>query len=290
MRLWCARLLRLRDDPNIWLGWFPAAGIILLCLFVRNRGQDDHVLALFPIHRCDHFVFRSELNGFQDAQNFIEIVGCAHGIAERQLDLLVRSDKEDSASGGVVCGGAPFGTVSAIGGQYVVELGDVQLGIADHWEVHLVALSFLDIHGPLGVTSDGVDVEADNLAVTPLEFGLEAGHVAEPSGADGCEVRGARKEDGSAVADPFVGIELALRGLRRKIGGFVVDAQGHPCSLSTPIEWACLCMEGHSEYGKSGSIVGLRRAWGRVLRAGQFVKFAGTADAMGSEASYSTCP
>jgi len=47
------RLLRLRHDPEIWLGRFPALRITLLRLLVRNRARNDHIVSLLPVDgRC----------------------------------------------------------------------------------------------------------------------------------------------------------------------------------------------------------------------------------------------
>ncbi len=62
------------------------------------------------------------------------------------------------------------------------------------------------------------------LHVALLEFRLEPGHVAEFGGADRREILRVRKQDGPAVADPFVEIDRALGGFGREIRRFVVDA------------------------------------------------------------------
>ena len=37
------------------------------------------------------------------------------------------------------------------------------------------------------------------------------------------------KEDGPTIADPFVELDIALCGLRGKIGCFIINAQAHGC-------------------------------------------------------------
>ena len=58
-----------------------------------------------------------------------------------------------------------------------------------------------------------------------FEFGLEAGHIAEFSGADRREILGVGEQDGPAIAHPFVKMDGALRGFGGEIRSGVVDAQ-----------------------------------------------------------------
>ena len=64
---------------------------------------------------------------------------------------------------------------------------------------------------------DRVDAEADDLGVALFEFRLEPGHVAEFRGAHRREILRVRKQDGPAIADPFVKIDGALRGFSGEI-------------------------------------------------------------------------
>ena len=74
---------------------------------------------------------------------------------------------------------------------------------------------------------DRIDAQADDLGIPLLELGLESRHVAEFRRADRREILGMREKDRPLVADPFVEMDRALRGLGFEIGGGVVDAQGH---------------------------------------------------------------
>src|SRR4051812_9633091 len=45
-----ARLsLRLRHDPDVWLRRLPPVRVRLLCLVLRHRSGNDHVLSVFPV-------------------------------------------------------------------------------------------------------------------------------------------------------------------------------------------------------------------------------------------------
>ena len=112
----------------------------------------------------------------------------------------------------------------SVGGEHVVELGDLEFGVADHGVVDLVAGDVLNVDGPLGVALDGIDGEADDLGSALGELAFEASHGAELGGADGGEVLGVGEEDGPVVTDPLVEVDGALGGVGGEVGCFVVDA------------------------------------------------------------------
>jgi len=129
----------------------------------------------FPIHRRGNFVLGRELHGIEHSQHFVEITPGAHGIAELQLDLLVRTHHEYRAHGGIVRRGAAFGGVPALGRQHAIELGNLKFRVADHRIVHLVALGLLDVRRPLAVTAHRVHAQPDNFRVALGEFRLQPG-------------------------------------------------------------------------------------------------------------------
>ena len=63
--------------------------------------------ALLPVHRRGHLVLGRELHRIEHPQNLIEVAAGAHRIAEHQLDLLVGTDHEHGAHGGVVAAVRP---------------------------------------------------------------------------------------------------------------------------------------------------------------------------------------
>ncbi len=66
------------------------------------------------------------------AQHFVEVATRAHRVKQHCSDLLVRADDVDGAHRRVAGGSTPRGTVSGVGREHVVELGDVEIAIADH--------------------------------------------------------------------------------------------------------------------------------------------------------------
>src|SRR5437899_7720213 len=225
------RLLRLGDDTQIRLGRLPAGRVFLLRLLVRHRRKDDDVVALLPVHGCGDFVLGRELYRVEDPQHFVEVAAGAHGIAELKLDLLVRADYEYRAHGGIVSRSTALGSIPALCRQHAIELGDIELRIADHRVVDLVALSLLDIGCPLAVIAHRVDAQPDNFGVSLGEFRLEPRHIAEFGGAHGSKVFRVGKQDRPAVADPFVKADRALRGSGSEIGGCFIDSGDPGCSV-----------------------------------------------------------
>jgi hypothetical protein len=217
-------LLRLGRGAEVRLHGF-VAGEDLVGIFVGNGTGDDDVLTLLPVGwRCD-FMLRGQLDGVEYADDFVEVAAGGHGVSDLELDALVGANDEDGANGGVVGGSTTFAGLACIGCEHVIELGDLQLGVADEWVVDLVSADIFDVLLPLAVAVDGVDGEADDLGVALRELLFEACHGAELGGADGREVLGVGEENGPAVPDPFMEVDCALRGLGGEIGSNIVDAE-----------------------------------------------------------------
>ena len=107
------------------------AGEDLVRFFVRDCAGDDHVLALLPVCWPRHLVLCRQLHGIEHTDDLIEVPASGHRIGQRQLDLLVGTDHEDRPHRRVVGGGTAFAAVACIGGEHVVQLGNLQLWIAD---------------------------------------------------------------------------------------------------------------------------------------------------------------
>src|SRR2546428_2040823 len=208
-------LLRLRYRAQIRLQRLEALRILLLGVLIGHRRRNDDVLARLPIHRRGDHMPGGQLAGIEEAQHLVEVAAGAHRIHDHRLDLLVGPDDEHGAHRGVVHGGA-F-AAGRIGVGHVVELRDGEIGVADQRVVDGGPLRLLDVLDPGLVIAHGIDAESDDLGVPLVELGLETGHVAELSGANGREVLRMREEDCPLVADPFVEVDLPLRGLSGEI-------------------------------------------------------------------------
>src|ERR1019366_7210575 len=92
---------------------------------------------------------------------------------------------------------------------------------------YLVALSFFDVRRPLTVATHGVDTKADDLTVPRCKAWFELGHIAQFGGANGSKVFRMREQNGPPIANPFMKVDLTLRGLSGEIRCLVVDTQLH---------------------------------------------------------------
>ena len=76
----------------------------LLGLLLLDRGNDDHVLSRLPVHGRGDSVLGGELQGGQDALDFVEVATSGGGVGQGELELLVGADDEDASHGEGVVG------------------------------------------------------------------------------------------------------------------------------------------------------------------------------------------
>src|SRR5450830_2166647 len=89
-------LVGLRRQTQIRLGGRKALRILLLDHVRVLHGQwDDDVVAVLPVARCRDRIAVRQLQGIEDAQDFIEIAARTERIREDQAYLFVRVDDED---------------------------------------------------------------------------------------------------------------------------------------------------------------------------------------------------
>src|SRR5690606_267366 len=98
-----------------------------------------------------------------------------------------------------------------------------------------------DVLLPLRVIRNGINGDADNLDVAPFEFGCDASHRSELGRAYRRKILGMRKQDGPAIADPFVEPDRAVGRLGREIWSNVIDAKAH---------WSLLNYETQKRFGE----------------------------------------
>src|SRR5262249_49764176 len=85
-----------------------------------------------------------------------------------------------------------------------------EIGVGDEWVVGRHALCLLDVPRPLRMVALGINGEADDLDVAPVELGLDLRHVAELGGTDGREVLRMREQNRPGIADPVVEVDPAF--------------------------------------------------------------------------------
>ncbi len=169
----------------------------------------------------------AELQRVDHAEHLVEIAPHRHRIDQDELDLLVGADDEDVAHRLVVGRRALQGIAGNLGRQHVVELGDGEIGVADHRIIGCRALRLRNVLRPLRMAVHRIDGKADDLHMALVEFRLELGHGAELRRADGREILRVREQDAPGLAQPGVEIDPAFGGVGIEIGRGVADAQGH---------------------------------------------------------------
>src|SRR5467141_5022689 len=68
-----ALLVRLRRDSEVRLQRLPTFGELRLGVLVGYGRDDDHVLAVLPVHRCRHAVAGGQLQRVAHSQDLVEV-------------------------------------------------------------------------------------------------------------------------------------------------------------------------------------------------------------------------
>jgi hypothetical protein len=210
--------VRLRGQAQVGLERLPALGELGLGLLVGDRGHDDDVLALLPVHGGRHPVAVGELERVDDPQDLVEVPPGGLRIGDHQADLLLGVDHEH---------GAHRVHLVVRRMHHAVEVRDLPVRIRDDRELGLVALRLLDVGHPALVGVHRVDREPDALDLALVELALQARHVPELGGAHRGVVARVREQDGPLVSDPVVEFDRALGGLGGEVGGGVSESQRH---------------------------------------------------------------
>ena len=88
-----------------------------------------------------------------------------------------------------------------------------------------MALRLFDVPSSLGMASYRVNAQPDDLAAALRKFRLQTRHVAKFSGANGSEIFRMGKQNGPAIADPFVEFDGSLGGFGDEVRGSVIDTK-----------------------------------------------------------------
>src|SRR5690554_551538 len=194
-----------------------ALGELLLDdFFVLQAGDDDDVVAMFPVHRCGNAVVVGELQRIDHPKNLVEVAPRAGRVREDHADLLGRVDHEHRAHRG---GG------TGVGVNHVVERRHLAVGIGQNREIHLGVLGVVDVLHPFLVRVVVVDRNRNDLDVALGELARNDGRVAQLGGAHRREVGRVREQYTPAVAKVFVETNATLGGILFEIGSRVSQAQ-----------------------------------------------------------------
>src|SRR5262249_3114896 len=72
--------VRLRNEPQVRLCCLPAARKLLTGLLVRDRRDNDYVLALPPVDRCGDRLYGGELERVEEPEDLVEVSPAGHRI------------------------------------------------------------------------------------------------------------------------------------------------------------------------------------------------------------------
>ena len=180
------------------------------------HGQwDDDVVAVLPVAwRGDRVAVR-QLQGIDDAQDFIEVAARTERIREDQPHLFVRVDDENGAHGG---------RDGLLRVNHVVQHRHFLVDVGDDGEAHHRVLRLFDILDPALVRLGRVHRQGDGLHVALVEFRLELGRQAQLRRAHGGKVGRVGKQHHPGIASPLVELERADRAVLFKIRGDIAQA------------------------------------------------------------------
>ncbi len=88
-------IARLRGKPKMGLNRFPIVREVFLPRIVGNRWDDERVFAIHSVSWRCQLILGFQLNGFNRAQNLIEVSARAHGGGQDEFDRFVRCDDMD---------------------------------------------------------------------------------------------------------------------------------------------------------------------------------------------------
>src|SRR5262245_34326799 len=123
--------------------------------------------------------------------------------------------------------------------DHPVELGDLEVAVADHRIIDSPARGFLNILLPALVIVHRIDRNADELHTSLVELMLHPRHRTEFGGTDGSEVLGVRETHGPRAVDIVMKADPAFCGIRLEIRYNVAELQCHVTLLSKFV-WSVL--------------------------------------------------
>ena len=124
-----------------------------------------------------------ELQGIDDAQDFVEVTARAGRIGNCQTNFFVGIDDEDRAHGERIAR-------AGLWVQHAVEGGDFFVVVSQNWIVDVGALRFVDVFDPAFVRVGIVYAEGDGFGVALFELFLQGGNQTQLGGANGRVVCG----------------------------------------------------------------------------------------------------
>ena len=108
--------------------------------------------------------------------------------------------------------------------NHAIELANFPLGVRNHREVNIVALSLLDVLLPPQVGVCGVNGQTDDFDASLVELRFNLSYIPELGCADWCKIFGMREEDAPAVPQPVMKLDPPRRRVCLEVRGDVTES------------------------------------------------------------------
>lgn len=219
-----------------WAG--EVARVVFLGIFLCDGGKkEDGALVLVgdfslfvydggvvvgPVGGCRNRLAVRELESLDAADDFVHVAADASRVVEREHELVLWIDDENSADGERERLG-----VAGPGINHAVHGGDLAVGVANdrEFDFDLVVAVSNDVLQPVFVRFDGVDGEGRDQAVHGGQFVVLESEAANFSSANRGKIGRMRKQDRPLPFLPFVEIHRSLRRFGMEVWANVAETK-----------------------------------------------------------------
>ena len=209
---------------------------LLLGIFRRHRRRHNHILTNVPVDGSGHALPVCRLERVNDAQDLRRVAARRGRVQHGETDLLLGVDDEDGADGERDALLGDVVQVTLV--DHVVKEGNLAVGIRNDGELDVGVGDFVDVIDPLVVGAEVVGTlhpsavsgglklqrkathKTNHLDASLFKLILQLGEGTQLGGADGREVSGVGEENGPAVADELVEVDLAMGGKGLEVGSY----------------------------------------------------------------------
>jgi len=179
-------------------------------IFLFHSRHHHATAASLPVNRCCHLAGRCQLQAVNHSQDLIKVPPCCSRVEEGQLQPLVWANDEDCPAGKRNA----FG-VLLIGVHHSIQSGYLPLGVSNDGvrEASGEVVVCNDILDPAIVAVHLVTAESDQLHSTLSKVIAQHLNPAKLSGANWSVIGRMGEEDGPAILDPAMEVNVPLRGV-----------------------------------------------------------------------------
>ena len=108
--------------------------------------------------------------------------------------------------------------------NHAIELANFPIGVCDHGEINLIALSLLDVFLPPLMGIYRVHGQPDDFHTSFIKLWFYFSNIAELGGADWSKIFGMREKDGPTASQPVMKVDLSHGGVCFEVGGNVAKS------------------------------------------------------------------